>query len=614
MKIPSIDVVFDGIRWALRRFPSVLFCAFVLWLLACILVTHSDTETYQTLWVFVLTAAMGIPLLFGLSVYGERQSNLWSKRGFYVLAGLGVLASYYFSTRFSTPLTSSYRAWQLIFAFHWLVAVLPFLGRQENLGFWQFNRLLLERFVVGAFFAGVLYLGLIVALTAAKLLLGLVYPNELYGYLFFTCTFLFHPLYVLAGVPDQWEELNRSTEYPTPLRLLVQYILIPLVCLYFVILYLYMGKILLAGVWPKGTIGWLVCGISVLGILTMLLAHPLQERAEYQWLKRFTRGLYFAMYPVAILLALALSRRISEYGITQNRYLLLVLLFWLSGIAVRFSLRPATPIKIIPATLAVLALVTSVGPWSAYHVSLVSQRHRLENLLVTNGILQDGKVISAPKEVSRQDRREITLLVDFLVNSYGSRSIQRWFTVPLEEKESKDPGESRLPWGNRYWSSSRVAEKAIRQMGLEPFLNDGFQNSGQFSYGAGPLHGVLALHGADYLTRLEWQGSAPRQEILRLDEGHYILHSKPRGATLSLVSNGMTEFTMDLKPLIRSLQTISSVGGYSLPPSSMTVTAEGPLWRATLQVEYISGRSDPEVKDVDLQHLRGNLLLDSLRK
>ena len=55
------------------------------------------------------------------------------------------------------------------------------------------------------------------------------------------------------------------------------------------------------------------------------------------------------------MLLLAIGKRIQQYGVTEDRYFLVALALWLSGIALFFIVRRNGDIRVIPATLCVLA-------------------------------------------------------------------------------------------------------------------------------------------------------------------------------------------------------------------------------------------------------------------
>jgi hypothetical protein len=127
------------------------------------------------------------------------------------------------------------------------------------------------------------------------------------------------------------------------------------------------------------------------------------------------------------MLLLAIWKRIQQYAVTEPRYFLVILSLWLAGISLFYAFSRSRNIKVIPATLAILAVVTFAGPWSAYAVSRRSQTARLENLLERNGMLVEGGVRTPPSEVSFDDRREISAVLRYLAENHGTASIESWF-------------------------------------------------------------------------------------------------------------------------------------------------------------------------------------------
>src|ERR1019366_1190611 len=122
-----------------------------------------------------------------------------------------------------------------------------------------------------------------------------------------------------------------------------------------------------------------------------LLVRPLEERAEYAWVKTFTKGFYIVLMPAIVMLWLATWKRVAQYGITEPRYFLVVLSLWLAGIALYFTFSRSRSIKLIPASLCAVALLTFAGPTGAFTVSRASQVNRLRNLFKRNELLPNGK-------------------------------------------------------------------------------------------------------------------------------------------------------------------------------------------------------------------------------
>jgi hypothetical protein len=78
---------------------------------------------------------------------------------------------------------------------------------------------------------------------------------------------------------------------------------------------------------------------------------PLLERHEFAWVRRFLRVFYAGLVVFAVLLALALFRRLFEYGWTEVRVLLGLVTVVFFGLAMAFTLRPNLSRLWVPASL-----------------------------------------------------------------------------------------------------------------------------------------------------------------------------------------------------------------------------------------------------------------------
>ena len=123
-------------------------------------------------------------------------------------------------------------------------------------------------------YSGFLYVGLILALSALKLLFDIEIHEELYLEFYIVIIGLFNTWFFVSGIPSNLEELENVNEYPKGLKIFAQYVLLPLLVLYLIILYAYGAKILIFWDWPKGIVSYLISCVSVLGILTVLLFYP----------------------------------------------------------------------------------------------------------------------------------------------------------------------------------------------------------------------------------------------------------------------------------------------------------------------------------------------------
>ena len=281
-KFPSYDIVIKGTAATFKRYPFALLSA-LLATAAAIYLVEVDNIIHNYLFDRLLaTGALGVSLLVALTNFAEKRR--WSTK-FNLLLQVGgavLLLAYYFSLPENMYVAEVYwiRFALLAVGFHFMVAVLPYVGRDGREGFWKYNKTLFIRLLTSALYSGVLFVGLAIALAAADHLFGLEVEDQRYFQTWIIIVGVFNTWVFLSGIPEDLNRLSDSEEYPKGLKVFTQYILLPLVALYFVILIAYEAKIVVQWNWPKGWVSHLVLWYSVVGILSSLLLHPLRELTE----------------------------------------------------------------------------------------------------------------------------------------------------------------------------------------------------------------------------------------------------------------------------------------------------------------------------------------------
>jgi hypothetical protein len=456
MKLPSLESLYKEASVTFSRFPFVLLSSFLgaAIMIYAIEVDYLGEMNYQYLYNGVLACVLGISLFLSVTLHGEM--NGWGKPAIYAVQGMMalVLIGYYFSLPEELTQTDIIRFLLFALTLHLLVSLAPYILRKEINGFWHYNEIFFIRFLTAALYSGVLFGGLAIAIVSFDQLFDMDINDRRYPQLFFFIAGVFNTWFFLAGVPASLEKLNESIFYPKGLKLFTQYVLLPLVTVYLIILYLYTGKILLQWEWPVGWVSNLVLGFSITGIFSILLIYPVRNLEGNKWINTFSRLFYLALFPLIILLFFAILRRIDEYGITENRYFVLLLALWLAGIALYFTFSREKNIKIIPATLCIIAFLSSFGPWGAFSVSINSQVNRLENILVSNNILVDGKVVKAQKQPEGDAGFQVRSILDYLQERKALDEIEGWFSKDIMAD---------IPADEKYY----LANKMMDEMGLE---------------------------------------------------------------------------------------------------------------------------------------------------
>lgn len=494
MRLPSIAQIGAEYNRTFRRFPLVLSCATLGTIVAIILVEHEGPPEPSILFNILLTTILALPLMTALKLASERGRSSANRAWIAQLFGAFLLVVYALTVPTDLPRAPLFHLFRF-FTF-WtgcclLLSCLPFRHKGQINGFWHFNRIIVFRIVLAGAFAIVLFSGLGLALAALDNLFGMDIPTERYFELWILTIGLFVVPFILAGVPEDLAALDAVSDYPRSLKVLGQYVLPPLVLVYFVILYAYIAKIIFTWSWPQGWVGRLILGFSATGILALFVLEPIREKMETLWIKKASRWYYLILLPLIVVLFLALWRRVSEYGLTEDRYLGLAVGVWLAVISGYFLFSHSKSIKLIPASLCASTFLISVGPWGMFSVSEQSQVRRLKEMLIADSILVNGMVQKAPTPVSDDHELQISAILSYLHEVHGFAEIEPWFAKTLRSDSAGA--------GNRFKDPAYVADL----LGVEFNLYWATGQENDFSVFIDPQT-PISISGYDHMVRAEY--------------------------------------------------------------------------------------------------------------
>ena len=429
-KLPSLDRLVYGAATAVKRFPLTLTAA-ALATLSVIQLADHPSSTDQEMWQrLALACSLAVPFLFALAVFGEKRWGKSMLSRVPSLVGLVLIVWYYLTL--PVGLEPEYqhllRFAILMAGAHFLVACLPYLDRTGKTDFWHYNKSLFLRFLLAALYSAVLFVGLAIALAAADHLFGFDVKEIRYVQLWMLMAGLTNTWIFLAGVPERLDNIGTDEDYPKGLSLFAQFVLLPLVALYFVILIAYEAKIVIQWNWPRGWVSQLVLWYAVVGILALLLLYPLRNKEGKRWVQVFSRSFFWALVPLLGMLFFAIAVRISDYGLTEPRYLVVAMAVGLTAVMLYFLFSKGKDIRIIPTVLTVVALVSAFGPWGAFAVSRNDQQDRLQELLVNNELFADGHLIEPVAKLPSDVCAEMSSVVQYLYDYHGVKAFERWFS------------------------------------------------------------------------------------------------------------------------------------------------------------------------------------------
>ncbi|MBK8564474.1 MAG: DUF4153 domain-containing protein [Saprospiraceae bacterium] len=259
--------------------------------------------------------------------------------------------------------------------------------------------------------------------------------------MFFILAGVFNTAYFLAHFPRQFDfsadvaehqAMEATGHYTASFKNLTKFILIPIALIYFLILYAFSMKILVTWELPQGWVGKLVLGFSVAGIFTYLLNYLLVKYDDSQLVKAYKRWFFFVLLPMVVLLFVAIGRRISDYGVTEARYVVATSGVWLLLMSLYFIFSKKDNIKFIPISLAFFSLLTVVGPFSAFRASERSQKSRLLAVLEKNNMLKEGKIVPAADSLSQKDVELVRGGIEYLSRNDCFEEVAPMFGLPKD--------------------------------------------------------------------------------------------------------------------------------------------------------------------------------------
>ena len=485
-KLFSLEKLTQGIRLSLTKYPiSILFAAIAAMLL--INITAAKWNDMEDLFAYIIGCAMGISLFFAIHTSLENKTWPGYVKGLVMVMGLGILWLIVSDIKNQMDSGSDQSQAIQIFGYglltHLVVAFLPFIGNFKINAFWQYNKSLFIRAFTTVLYTGVLFAGISGAILAITQLFDVDFGSKIYAYLWYIMALPMSVIIFCAGVPTDINELESSTDLPKGLRIFVQFILIPLVVLYLLILYAYMGKIIVQWSLPQGWVTILIMVFSVLGMLAMLLVHPYQHQKENGWVKWYTKGYYIALLPLLILQYVAIFTRIGDYGFTAPRWAVLAITVWLTWITLYNVFFKGRNIVLIPLTLFITAFLFLLGPLSHKSISISSQTAKINRLLTELKLVKTGKLLvykDNPKTDSLMG--ELYSATRYLNRNYQKTGLEPYLKYPTEaeiqkqtyiEKASTSPGST-----NR----NQIMDRYDRRQDIRQILSDDLEKFNIHSY------------------------------------------------------------------------------------------------------------------------------------
>jgi hypothetical protein len=437
-KFPSLQNVLNATQKTIFRFPLETITIICGTIFAILLIEDEFKDSQEFLVKGVLSSSLCLVLFLSVSLFffDSKKNNLFRFLTSMALGSLVVAFVFNFKKEITEVEIQQFLV--LNIALHLLVSFAGFLPKKYSQDeFWEFNKQLFLRILTSGLYSAVLYIGLALAITAVENLFNVEITDKIYGYLFVIIAGIFNTIFFLNGVPDTNNNENLlKLSYPNGLKNFTQYVLLPLISLYLVILICYETKILVTLSLPVGWVSYLVLVFAIFGILSFLLVHPIAAEKGNLWMRTFNRWFYYLMVPLLGLLFWAILYRIHLYGFTHERYYVLLLSISLTIVVAYFLIQKQPKIIFIPISLCIAGLLSIVGPQSADSISRNSQLSRFETYMQ-----KTEKV-----KLSFEQEQDLSSIVDFLEKNYGVETLLPYTKdkLTLLLKKDKTPESSEI--------------------------------------------------------------------------------------------------------------------------------------------------------------------------
>lgn len=583
MKIQkNIKKLINNLMLSSKRFPLVILSSTLTTLILIFIVNNNSSladNSLEILEKLAMTAALAFPLFLIIKLSFER----WQKfnENYRYLSYFAVLVfltiHYFFILKDLNQLTIS-RFTALNIAFYLLALLVHYFYKREKYELYIAE--ILSRFFVSAVYTIVLFIGLAAVLFTVDKLFELSLSGEIYLTSWLIAVGIFAPIHLLAGLPEFEAEFS-AADFSSFLRVLLFYIVMPLIVIYTLILYLYFVKIVVARDWPQNLLGHLVLWYALITFAVIFLIKPLKESSS--WVRNFIFWMPKVIILPLIMMFSALWLRINQYGITENRYYVFLAGSWIFAVMLYYSFSKKQRNTVLILSLALITLVSVFGPWSSFALSIKSQNMRFEDILRENEMIKAGKIIKKDQIPAREVRKEINALIGYF-NYNHSLADLKYLPADFEIKDM----ESIFGFKYQYYYTG---------------------NPKYFSHNLISINEILAIGEYDLLIDLNYNNY--QQEVYSQNYDNLRLDFSAEEMRLKLFSEQELIFDKTLKAeLVELHQLLELKEASSLNEKDLRYQYEDEKIKMKIIFRDFSGRVyDTNPNTIELQRLNGFLLI-----
>ena len=605
--IKNLFQIHTVLRDVFIRFPLPVLLALTAVVVSWLLTHELISFNKAIIPLFYLSIAINFVAQIVFKLFAESEN--WSLKKYHISSiGLLVLiiiyAQYLIYSQHIVPFIF------LIVSLLLSIIFAPYIRDKSSMNsVWYFNYQTGSAIFFAAVASIILGAGLSLILLSVTYLFDIDLDKILYADIWILSAIGFVPVYILENISQQFDYNDESCGFPKGIRFISNYLLVPLMMAYMLVLYAYFIKIILQWELPKGYLGWMIICFGAIGILTKLLTYPISDTGN-KLLTLFDRYFYKALIVPTLMLFFAITIRITDYGVTEQRYAVVMLGIWFVVlIALSIFYKEKFHIKHVPMVLAALSLLAAYGPWSAGSVSLNSQMKRFESLLIDNKLLVDGKITinKDADSISYEDRRSLYSTADYLSKTRWRKDsvradLQAWSLSGLNIKKDLLP---------KLTARKLLSQLNVEYAGRNSYADSQHEERFYYSNNQNLKTTLINISGYDFITHsnfYNYQGKH-RKKQLTLKDGN-----REEEMTASVVDNNFEivrydgdRIQFDLSALVFSLkkQGIKKITDKNTEKMIIEKVSDSGHFKAKLVLENLSGKmlSSSRIKITNVKYV-----------
>ncbi|MBQ9267606.1 MAG: DUF4153 domain-containing protein [Clostridia bacterium] len=346
-----------------REFPATMLIVVLATLTLTIYVdTIGSEKILRVILLFLLSYFAGT--FFTESFWKERK---WKLASYVVTGGIAL-----FFAVLIGDVGTNLEFWSVFYIGYIVVLMLMaiyFILKNSKLSFQEY----LTRVFSNLFFLSIVYAVLAIGVTLLCMIIGELLLDGIYGDFTLRVHILLLGLYYATGCVYAVSNVKEKSINDF-VKILIKYVLLPLVSIATVVIYLYILKIIINQEMPSNVIFRICAGLFVVAFPTW---NMLEIATTNEGTKKISTIFSYAYLPLLLLEIYSLSVRIGTLGMTPTRYVGIVFIaFQLLALILNFFWKKEKLPKLFVCAAILVAIVT-MTPLTPSKVSAMNQMSRL---------------------------------------------------------------------------------------------------------------------------------------------------------------------------------------------------------------------------------------------